>query len=149
MYSASNTYADVAAVEARLTSYSVTWAADRGNVDGVRSATELGWIEAGIEWANGVIDAAIIKLVNTVTPRPANDWLRDRCVDLAAYRVMTIGGGDATEVLKDDYDRALEWLEAVASGSLTVPGLDLGVILSSGRRLSGPRFGCNQWRPTR
>lgn len=148
MYSSSNTYANVAAVEARLTAYSVTWAGDRDTVDGSRGATELGWIEAGIEWANGVIDAAIVKLVNSIESRPQNGWLHDRCVDLAAYRVMTIGGVDATQVLLDDYTRALEWLEAVAAGAMTVPGLDLGVTLSSGRRLSGPRFGCNQWRPS-
>ncbi len=146
MYSASNTYADVAAVEARLTSYSVTWAADRGSVDGVRSATELGWIEAGIEWANNVIDAAIVRLVQSTASRPQNAWLRDRCVDLAAHRVMTIGGVDSTQVLQDDYTRALEWLEAVQAGAMTVPGLDTDITLNSGRRLSGPRFGCNQWR---
>ena len=148
-YSSTNTYATVADVEARLTAYSVTWAADRVTVDGSRSSGELGMVEAGIEWSNGIIDAAILKLVNSVSARPANDWLRDRCVDLAAYRVMTIGGGDATPVLLDDYERALAWLERVEAGSLDVPGLDVGVILKGGRRMSGPIYGSMQWRPKR
>ena len=147
MYSDSNPYATVAAVEARLTEYRVTWAADRDRCDGERAAKELGWIQAAIEWANNLIDAAIQKYVQTVAARPRNAWLADRCVDIAAFRVMTIGGIDAPHVLQEDYERALAWLSQVEDGSVTVPGLDSGVVISGGRRQSGPRYFGNQWRP--
>jgi len=146
MYSASNTYASVAAVEARLTEYSVTWAADRDNADGERGEKELGWIEAGIEWANNLIDAAIVSRVRSITPRPENAWLADRCVDIAAFRVMTIGGTDASQVIQDDYERAITWLEQVEQGSIAVPLLESGGVLGSGRRISGPTYFCNQAR---
>ena len=147
MYSESNTYANVAAVEARLTEYSVTWAADRDQYDGERAAKELGWIQAAIEWANNLIDAAIQSHVQTVATRPQNAWLSDRCVDVAAYRVMTSGGSDAPQVLQEDYERAIAWLAQVEDGSVTVPGLNDNVVLSEGRKRSGPRYFENQWRP--
>src|SRR5688572_1782463 len=121
MYSDSNTYANVASIEARLTEYSVTLAADRDRYDGERAAKELGWIQAAIEWANNLIDAAIQRHVQTVAIRPQNAWLSDRCVDVAAYRVMTIGGIDAPQVLQEDYERAIAWLAQVEDGSVTVP----------------------------
>jgi phage gp36-like protein len=147
MYSDLNTYANVAAVEARLTEYSVTWAADRDLCDGERAAKELAWIEAAVEWANNLIDAAIQKHVQTIAARPRNAWLADRCVDVAAYRVMTIGGIDAPRVLQEDYERAIAWLAGVENGSVTVPGLNDAVVLSGGRQQSGPRYFGNQWRP--
>lgn len=149
MYSDQNTYANVAAVEARLTSYSVTWAADRDHPDGERGERESAWIESGIEWANNAIDAAIVKIVQSVVSRPQNAWLADRCVDLAAFRVMTIGGAEPPQVIQDDYERCLEWLEQVAAGALVVPGLDTGGVLGSGRRISGPTYFCNQARSHR
>ncbi len=59
---------------------------------------------------------------------------------------MTIGGTDASQVIQDDYERAITWLEQVEQGLIAVPRLESGGVLGSGRRISGPTYFCNQAR---
>lgn len=132
-YSATNTYATVEQVRLRLTSHGSIYATDKDHGDGVQDAPELAYLEQAIEYANGLIDESLTPWID-ITPRPANAWLSDRCVDIACYRVQTLGGTEADKPMLDDYDAALDKLEDVRLGTLKVPGLDYHQTLNNGRR---------------
>lgn len=136
-YDASNTYATVEQVRLRLTSHGSIHATDKDFGDGVQDAPELAYLERAIEYANALIDEALTPHVE-ITPRPANEWLTDRCVDIACHRVQTLGGTEPDKVIQDGYDLALDKLEDVRLGTLKVPGLDYTEITSSGRRSGWP-----------
>lgn len=131
-YDPANTYATVASVEKRLTTHGRLAAVDVDDHDGSEDAGETEYIEESVEYANQMIDESLLPHVG-ITPRPRNRWLADRCVDLAAYRVQTLGGREADTSIADDYERALAKLEAVFRGDLKVPGLDYTHTLSNGR----------------
>ena len=125
------TYATVADVEARLTVYGVTLAADVDEYDGNRDSSELQMIEVAIEYANSLIDEHIVDLLhpisnraNTTFTRPSGvSWLRDRCVDIACYRLATLGGRTASDVLAGDYASALERLKKAREQTIRIPNL--------------------------
>jgi phage gp36-like protein len=125
------TYATVADVEARLTVYGVTLAADVDEYDGTRGSDELQMIEVAIEYANSLIDEHIVDLLHPISnrsnatfTRPSGvSWLRDRCVDIACYRLATLGGRTASDVLAGDYASALERLKKAREQTIRIPNL--------------------------
>lgn len=125
------TYATVADVEARLSAYGVTNLADLIDPDGTRDSQELGLVEVAIEYANSVIDEHIVDLlhnsahrIQTTFTRPSgNAWLRDRCVDIACYRIATLGGRSPSDVLRFDYDSALDRLAKARNQQIRIPHL--------------------------
>jgi phage gp36-like protein len=124
------TYATVADVEARLTAYGVTLAADVEEYDGTRGSDELQMIEVAIEYSNSLIDEYIVDLVHptsrassTFTRPSGNAWLRDRCVDIACYRLATLGGRTASDVLAGDYASAVDRLAKAREQMIRIPNL--------------------------
>lgn len=122
-YDSLNTYATTADLQQRTTDQGYINLADRDG-DGSVDAGELTDVEQSIESANQVIDAAMQNFMAPDAARTAsNDWLRDRCVDIAVYNVATLGGRmapDAWVVLRDE---AVDYLNRVARGTLRVPRL--------------------------
>lgn len=125
------TYATVADVEARLSAYGVTNLADLIDPDGTRDSQELGLVEVAIEYANSVIDEHIVDLLHnsahrvqsTFTRPSGNAWLRDRCVDIACYRIATLGGRSPSDVLRLDYESALDRLAKARNQQIRIPHL--------------------------
>lgn len=131
MFNASNTYASKDDVQQRLTSYVRRWATDVDAVDGYADTVEDAYYEAAIEYANVRADEALEPWVD-ITPRPANDWIRDRVVDIAAARVVSLGGRDLERQLQLKADDAEARLDAVRDGVIKVPGLDYTKTLNNG-----------------
>lgn len=74
-------------------------------------------------WAGALVDEAICGFVEPATARgQQNDWLKGRHLDLAAYRLSTMGGGEEIGSLKVAFDDAKEALERIRGGQ-KVPGL--------------------------
>lgn len=121
MYDPENTYCTVADVEKRLTRYGVIWAADVDSGDSDLDDQELEYVQDAIEYANNRIDAAVMRF--GLSLRPVNAWLRDRAVDIATFRVATLGGKEPSVTIKEDYALARDELAAVKNGD-PVPGLD-------------------------
>lgn len=108
-------------VRKRLSTAGYKFAADRDR-SGVVSTTEIAdTITPAIEYAGNLIDACVLR----VGCQPAaargsgNQWLRDRAIDLAAYRVSTTGGRGIIQTLKDDADAAMSMIQRTQ----VVPGL--------------------------
>lgn len=126
-----NTYCTVADVEARLSVYGTTAFADVSTVDGTRQSGETTLIEVSIEYANGIIDEHIIDLLHgnahrgasTFTRPAGNAWLRDRAVDIACYRLATLGGRAVNAILEADYRDALDRLVKARNQQIRIPHL--------------------------
>lgn len=130
-YDANNTYATLTDLEARLTVYGLTWCCDQDDYDSERDAAEAAYAQDALEYANALADAAIVKIAR-ISPRPENNWLNGRVVDIAAYRIATLGGRAAAEPLRLADEEARALLESVANGGATVPGLVPNLITSGG-----------------
>jgi len=128
-----NSYCAVSDVEGRLSAFGVTWAADVDDANGERDTSEEDHIANAIEYANTIIDEHIIDLlhpanrgsVNTFTRPSGNAWLRYRAVDIAAYRLMTLGGRTAPESLSRDFAESMERLVKARAGQIRIPHLDM------------------------
>lgn len=124
-------------VKHRLTSTGFRWAADRDGSGAVTEGEMVAIVDPALLYADGIVDAAIAQLVDTDDARAlSNAWLKDRATDIATYRAATQGGRRIPKVLRDDYERALEWLEDVRLGDMKVPGLD--VLPSEAQRVGRP-----------
>lgn len=135
MYDPTNTFCTVADVEKRLTRYGVIWAADVDSGDSDLDDQELEYVQDAIEYANNRIDSAIMRL--GLSRRPNNPWLRDRAIDIATFRVATLGGKDPSVTIKEDYMLARDELAEVKNGT-PVPGLDPIVAPSTSRVSNAP-----------
>jgi hypothetical protein len=87
-------------------------------------------IEVAIEYSNSLIDEYIVDLVHptsrassTFTRPSGNAWLRDRCVDIACYRLATLGGRTASDVLAGDYASAVDRLAKAREQMIRIPNL--------------------------
>lgn len=147
-YDASNTYATLTQLEQRLTVYGLTWCCDQDDFDSERDAAESAYATDALEYANALADAAIQGIAR-ISPRPSNNWLSGRVVDIAAYRIATLGGRSAAEPLRLEYEGALALLDQVRSGAMTVPGLPPNLIPVGGGYTSIARAHDMQWRRPR
>lgn len=114
-----------AEIRDRLSAVGYRWAADRSGDGAVGEAEAAAVFDPAIAYANNLIASAIAGLVDdpTAPEVAAVAWLRDRGLDIAAYRSTTQGGKKVPGVLKADFDRALEMLAEVRRGELAVPGI--------------------------
>ena len=116
-------YCTTAELSARLTAAGAEYVADRdhdGEVSDDETATSLA---VPIAYAGQLIDAALVRFVELSTARNSgNEWLRDRCLDIAAARAVSAGGRDVPDQMEDDRQFALTELDAVTNGK-RVPGL--------------------------
>lgn len=111
-------------VQLRLTEAGVKNLVDR-NRDGVVSPAEAAnAIATAVTWAGTEIDAALTELMPVATARgSSNDWLRQRAIDLAAFRACSLGGRSVPDSLQSDSERSLVLLEEVRTGARMIPGL--------------------------
>lgn len=108
----------------RLTTNGILWAADRENGgDGSISAAESArYLDSSIQYGGNIVDGYICAQVIPGTARgQANQWLRDRCVDVAAYYAAGIGGRDIPSSLKMSYDFTMAELLRIKDGD-QIPG---------------------------
>lgn len=111
-------------VEDRLTSFGVTFVADDDNDGEAESGEITQCIGTSIVYAGGIVDFHICDQITPAAARAAgNQWLKDRCVDIAANRAAGWGGRDVPQTLKDDLAATLEMLQQVKEGA-TIPGLE-------------------------
>ena len=79
-----------------------------------------------IEYAGGFIDSHIQARVNLSSARNSgNTWLRDRAIDIAAYRFMTNGGREGVEAFATDFETTKELLVRVRDDGDGIPGLSI------------------------
>lgn len=135
MFDASNTYASKEQVEKRLTAYAKRWALDVDQVDRYTDTLEESYYEEAIDYANNLADEALAPYVD-ISPRPANEWIKDRVVDIAVARVISLGGRDVEVQLQNAADDAQNRLNMVREGAIKVPGLVYTQTLSNG--VQGP-----------
>ncbi|MEM1061301.1 MAG: phage protein Gp36 family protein [Planctomycetota bacterium] len=117
------TYASRDDVVARLTDRGVRWSADTDRDDTVSETENVATLDAALDYASDLIDGYVATKIDTASARSdGNDWLKGRCVDIATWRVASTGGRTPPEVLREDYDRAIELLQEVRDGVSVVPG---------------------------
>jgi len=138
-FSPANTYASIEELKLRVSRHGYKWAADVDDGDGFvpESSPEQNYPEESLEYANTLIDEALVSLNVSVTPRPANDWCRDRAIDLAVWRLFSLGGRNVPAPFQAAYDMAMDKLMEVRAGTLRIPGLE-DPTLSNGRRSGLP-----------
>lgn len=144
-YDPNNTYCTVKDVAKRLTRFGVVWAADVDSFDNDLDSKELEYIYDAIEYANNLVDAAVFKVRSDITKRPCNPWCRDRAIDIACFRLVTLSGRDAPVVLQDDYVRARDDLNKVKLGD-PIPGLTQSLETAMGHRSYNVPFAINPRR---
>jgi hypothetical protein len=132
-------YCSLQDLERRLTAIGVRNVADR-NLDGTASNAETAAaLVSSIEYAAGLIDAAIAGQVEpTAAQGSGNAWLRDRAVDIAAYRAAGLGGRDIPATLIAAFEFSIRELERVRAGG-RVPDLVLGVARRGDAAVGLPR----------
>lgn len=124
------------AIRKRLTSVGYQWTADRNQSGGVTEQELVDVIDPAIDYAGNMVAGAIAHLVDPAAAASlSNAWLRDRALDIAAFRATTQGGRRTPKVLRDDYERALEMLNEVLEGTRKVPGLT-GATASAARGIT-------------
>lgn len=113
-------------IKQRLKSAGYSFFADDdfdGNVDSLEVADN---VTTSNTWAGALVDEAICEFCDPSIARgQSNDWLKGRHLDLAAYRLSTIGGGDEIGSLKSAYEEAIKALDRVRDGQ-KIPGLIYG-----------------------
>jgi phage gp36-like protein len=111
-------------VRIRLTEIGVINTVDADDDATIEESELSDRIDTSINYGGQLVDAAVVELLSTTYARSqGNAFLRDRCVDIAVYRVVTRGGRDAPESVERDYDDALTYLQQIKNRQLTVPGL--------------------------
>lgn len=117
-------YISASDVQNRLTVLGYEWVADRDlSGTGVTSAEEALYVTPAIQYAGALVDEAVSGFTEPSHARSAgNQWLNDRCLDLAVARALELGGRKAPEAYKLAADDARERLDRVSRGEIRVPG---------------------------
>lgn len=123
-------------VRKRLTTAGFKFAADKDRSGSVSATEQADTITPAIVYAGNLIDACVLKAGCLIADGRGsqNAWLRDRAIDIAAYRVSTTGGRGVIQCLKDDSDLAIKWLGSTAE----IPGLQFNYPQNSPRSTRGP-----------
>ena len=123
-YDPANTYATTADVTSRVGDVGWLQLVDLDG-DGTEDAAETTAAENEIEAANNILDGHLQQDMDPDTARGSgNDWLRDRCVDVAVYRIATMGGRDASDGIHESKNDAMAMLAEVRRQKMKVPRLD-------------------------
>ncbi len=93
------------------------------DLDGtVESDEQTTYGSAALNYACGLIDFAIGQQVRPEVAREAeNIWLKDRCIDIAVWRLMGYGGRDVPDSVKVAYELTMKLLDEVKDGA-KIPG---------------------------
>lgn len=108
-------------VRKRLTSAGYKFCADLDRSGSLSAAETADTITPAIQYAGNLADACVLRAGCLIPDArgSGNQWLRDRAIDIAAYRVSTTGGRGVIISLKDDYDAAAKMLATTTK----IPGL--------------------------
>lgn len=134
----------------RLKSAGVLYCAD-DDQSGNLSTTEYGYVDQARVAASAEIDAALATILVSIPYQQddasLNEWLKQRCLDLACEWMAERGGGKVPPSLKEKADRARTMLDDVRIGQLRVPGVEYPGDASIDERraigrpiVSGPRL---------
>ncbi len=139
-FSPANTYASLEELKLRVSRHGYKWAADVDDGDGFvpEGSPEQNYPEEALEYANTLIDEALVSQNLDITPRQSNDWCKDRAIDIAAARIFSLGGRNIPAPLQAAFDLALDKLMEVRAGTLRIPGMDYSNVTTGGRRSGLP-----------
>lgn len=89
-------------VQNRLTVHGYEYAADRDQSgSGVTADEVAAYITPAIQWAGQLVDGAIVAFTQASHARAAgNQWLKDRCLDLATCRALENGGRNVPKAMR-------------------------------------------------
>lgn len=122
----------------RLTDAGIKWVADRNRNGTVSSEETAAYVTTSIAYAGNVVDGYLVHQVDVSVARgQGNAWLRDRAVDIAAWRAAGHGGREVPESLVEAKDLALSELQRVKDGD-RIPGFDYPTPIS-GPQIRAPR----------
>lgn len=118
-------------VRKRLTTVGLEYVADRDmSGSGITSQEEADYITPAIQWAGAVVDGAIVEFVEVTMARAANNqWLKDRCLDLAVCRALQVGAREVPDAITEQYKFAMLLLY----GGTSPDGLDIRGVQQSQR----------------
>lgn len=117
-------YCESSDIEKRLTTAGFKWVADRNKNATVDQDEIDNFITTGIVYAGSLIDGALARFLSPEMSRAAgNQWLKDRCIDIATYRAVKNGGREVPESVQLDYEFSWELIQQVGKGEYIVPGL--------------------------
>lgn len=107
----------------RLTQVGYEFVADRDvSGTGVGVAEEAAYVDPAIQYAGALVDQFISGRTEPTRARAAgNQWLKDRCLDIAAKRVMETGGRNVPESVVEAAQFSLELLTQHQSGIVQIP----------------------------
>lgn len=134
-------YITASDVQNRLTPTGYEFVADRDlSGTGVTSDEVDKYVTPAIKYAGAIVDSAVTHFVDTSDARnAANQWLKDRCLDLAVYHAAQHGGGDVPQSIKDAREFSLDLLKKVGAGEMRVPDLVYDEPPDTGKSVRGPR----------
>lgn len=120
-------YCTVADLVKRLTAVGQKYVADLDRDGTVTSTESLNYLTESIERAGRIIDEYLTERHETADLRGSgNGWCKDRCVDLAMYEAITIGGRTAPESVQEIRDNAMERLNEIKAGG-RIPGYNYSI----------------------
>lgn len=143
-------YISTTQMQSRLTPHGIVWVADHdASGTGVTPDEEEAYVVPAIQFAGAIVDSYIQGRVNPIEARASqNQWLMDRCLDLAVCRALEIGGRNAPESIVRREEQTLDWLKEVQNGSMTIPGYTYPAAVGGSRDMRGPQA-FNPRRPDR
>ncbi len=118
-------YLNITDLTNRLTDAGIKFVADRDRNGTVSTEESAAYLTSAIQYAGNIVDGY---LSDQLTPAMArgqgNAWLRDRAVDLAAWRAAGHGGRPVPKSLIEAKELALSELQGVKDGDGRIPGFD-------------------------
>ena len=117
------------------------------DMDGtVKSDEQTTYGSAALNYACSLIDGAICNQLDIMVARSSgNIWLKDRCIDIAVWRLFGYGGRDIPASVQMAYDHSLQLLEGVKDGD-RIPGYVYPTPIDARMVQRSPRV-VNIWRP--
>lgn len=118
-------YCLLSEVDGWLSQHGYDFALDQDNDGTVETDEQSTYGTAAIVYASNLIDGYIQKQVDPEEARAqavaSHTWLKDRCIDIAVYRMAGIGGRDIPESIQTAFENTIALLEAVRDGE-QIPG---------------------------
>lgn len=92
----------------------------------VESDEQTTYGSTALDYASALIDGYIQGQVDpaearTATAASSASWLKDRCIDIAVWRIAGMGGRDIPESIQIAFDNTIKLLEGIKEGD-QIPG---------------------------
>jgi len=101
----------------------------------VESDEQSTYGSTSLDYASNLIDGYICEQVDINAARAqvaaaTSHWLKDRCIDIAVWRIAGIGGRDIPDAIQQAYDNTIVMLEGVKGGN-QIPGYNYGGLVNA------------------